>query len=99
MVDQLNAGWYGIFALEAMALGKPVLSYLRPEAVQETERELGVEVPIVTATKETLRERISELAASVEERQRIGALSRVYVERVHDADRGAERLIAIYQAL
>ena len=24
-VDQLNAGWHGIFALEAMALGKPVL--------------------------------------------------------------------------
>jgi glycosyltransferase involved in cell wall biosynthesis len=26
VVDQLNAGWYGILALEAMALGKPVLS-------------------------------------------------------------------------
>jgi glycosyltransferase involved in cell wall biosynthesis len=99
VVDQLNAGWYGIFALEAMALGKPVLSYLRAEAVQETERELGVEVPIVTATKETLRERISALAASVEERQRIGALSRVYVERVHDADKGAERLLEIYRSL
>ena len=33
VVDQLNAGWYGIFAIEAMALGKPVLSYLHPEAV------------------------------------------------------------------
>jgi glycosyltransferase involved in cell wall biosynthesis len=33
VVDQLNAGWYGVFALEAMALGKPVLSYLRSEAV------------------------------------------------------------------
>jgi glycosyltransferase involved in cell wall biosynthesis len=26
VVDQLNAGWHGIFALEAMALGKPVLT-------------------------------------------------------------------------
>jgi glycosyltransferase involved in cell wall biosynthesis len=99
VVDQLNAGWYGIFALEAMALGKPVLSYLREEAVHETEREMGVEVPIVPVTKETLRERIAELAASADERRRIGALSRAYVERVHDADKGADRLVAIYRSL
>jgi glycosyltransferase involved in cell wall biosynthesis len=99
VVDQLNAGWYGIFALEAMALGKPVLSYLRPEAVQETEREMGVEVPIVPVTKETLRERIADLAAAPDERRRIGALSRAYVERIHDADKGADRLIAIYRSL
>jgi glycosyltransferase involved in cell wall biosynthesis len=99
VVDQLNAGWYGILALEAMALGKPVLSYLRDEAVRETEREMGVELPVVPVTKETLRERIAALAASPEERHRIGALSRSFVERVHDADKGAERLIAIYRSL
>ncbi|MFL5971825.1 MAG: glycosyltransferase [Gaiellaceae bacterium] len=99
VVDQLNAGWYGIFALEAMALGKPVLSYLRPEAVQETESALGADLPIVPVTKETLRERIAELAAMPEERRRIGAASRRYVERVHDADNGADRLIEIYSSL
>ena len=99
VVDQLNAGWYGIFALEAMALGKPVLGYLREEAVRATEREMGVEVPIVPVTKETLRERIAELAASPDERRLIGASSRAYVEHVHDADKGADRLIAIYRSL
>jgi len=99
VVDQLNAGWYGIFALEAMALGKPVLSFLRPEAVEQTEREMGLEVPIVRVTKDTLRDRIAELAASPDERRRIGALSRSYVEHMHDADKGAERLIAIYRSL
>jgi glycosyltransferase involved in cell wall biosynthesis len=99
VVDQLNAGWYGIFALEAMALGKPVLSYLRPEAVQESERALGVDVPIVPVTKETLRDQIAELAASPDERRRLGAASRAYVGAVHDADRGADRLLAIYDDL
>jgi glycosyltransferase involved in cell wall biosynthesis len=99
VVDQLNAGWYGIFAVEAMALGKPVLSFLRPEAVQETERALSVDVPIVPITKETLRDRIAELAASAERRRQIGAASRAYVEQVHDADKGADRLIEIYNAL
>jgi glycosyltransferase involved in cell wall biosynthesis len=99
VVDQLNAGWYGILALEAMALGKPVLSYLRPEAVQETEHQLGVKVPIVPVTKDTLRERIAELAASPERRRVLGAASRTYVEEIHDADKGADRLIAVYGSL
>ena len=99
VVDQLNAGWYGIFALEAMAFGKPVLSYLRPEAVEETERALGVEVPIVRVTKETLRDRVGELAGSPGRRREIGAASRAYVERVHDADKGADRLLEIYRSL
>ena len=99
VVDQLNAGWYGIFALEAMALGKPVLSYLRPESVQETQQALGVEVPIVPVTRQTLRDRIAEPAAAPEERRRIGAASRSYVERAHDADKGADRLVEIYSSL
>ena len=33
VVDQLNAGWYGLFAIEAMALGKPVVTFLHDEAV------------------------------------------------------------------
>ena len=99
VVDQLNAGWYGIFALEAMALGKPVLSYLRPEAVQETQRALGVEVPIVPVTKETLRDRIADLATDAGRRRAVGAASRVYVERIHDADKGADRLVELYASL
>ncbi len=53
VVDQLNAGWYGLFAIECMALGKPVVTFLHDEAVARTETELGTRVPIVSATKET----------------------------------------------
>jgi len=99
VVDQLNAGWYGIFAIEAMALGKPVLTFLHDEAVRRTEEAFGVRVPIVSVARETLRERLAELAASPAERQRAGAASRAYVEHVHDADRMAERLVGIYSRL
>jgi glycosyltransferase involved in cell wall biosynthesis len=67
--------------------------------VQETQRRLGVEVPIVPVTKDTLRDGIAELAASPERRRQVGAASRAYVERVHDADAGAERLLEIYVSL
>ena len=99
VVDQLNAGWYGLFAVEAMALGKPVVTFLHDETVRRTEAALGVRVPIVSATAETLAERLRPLVASPEERRRIGAESRAYAERVHDADRLADRLLDIYARL
>ena len=99
VVDQLNAGWYGLFAIEAMALGKPVLTFLHDEAVRRTEEAFGVRVPIVSATRETLTERLRPLVASPDERRRLGAEGRAYVEHVHDADRVADRLLDIYARL
>ena len=99
VVDQLNAGWYGIFALEAMALGKPVVTFLHDEAVRRTEEAFGVEVPIVNATKETLAERLRPLVESADERARRGAASRAYVEHVHDSERVADRLLDLYARL
>jgi glycosyltransferase involved in cell wall biosynthesis len=99
VVDQLNAGWYGLFAIEAMALGKPVVTFLHDEAVRRTEEAFGVRVPIVSATKETLADRLRELAAAPEERRRLGTDGRAYVERVHDVDRNADRLLDIYARL
>jgi hypothetical protein len=99
VVDQLNAGWYGLFAIECMALGKPVVTFLHDEAVRRTEEALGERVPIVSATKQDLRERLEPLVASAAERRRIGAESRAYVERVHDLERVADRLLDLYSRL
>ena len=99
VVDQLKTGWYGVFAIEGMALGKPVVTYLHDEAVVRTEQASGVDVPIVSATPETLVERLRPLVESAEERHRIGEASRAYVERVHDAEKLADRLIEIYERL
>ena len=99
VVDQLNAGWYGFFAIECMSLGKPVVTFLHDEAVARTEHELDTRVPIVRATKETLRAALEPLVASAPERRRIGAESRAYVEQVHDLERVADRLLALYARL
>jgi glycosyltransferase involved in cell wall biosynthesis len=99
VVDQLNAGWYGVFAIECMALGKPVVTFLHEEAVRRTEEAFDLEVPLVGATKETLRDALRPLVVSFEERRRIGAAGRAYVERVHDADAVAARLLDVYAGL
>ncbi len=99
VVDQLNSGWYGLFAIEAMAYGKPVVGFIHEEAAARTAQTFGVEVPIVRTTKETLAADLRSLVASGEERRARGAAGRAYVERVHDADSMADRLIHIYSQL
>ena len=99
VVDQLNAGWHGVFALEAMAFGKPVVVHLKPEVVEQAERAYGTKVPLVPATKETLVDALRPLVESPALRRQVGAASRAYVEEVHDIDRIADRLLDIYARL
>ncbi|HST16955.1 MAG TPA: glycosyltransferase family 4 protein [Gaiellaceae bacterium] len=99
VVDQLNAGWHGVFALEAMALGKPVVAHLKPDVVERSAAGYGVRVPIVPANAETLVDALRPLVEQPALRREIGAASRAYVERVHDIDRVADRLLDLYGSL
>ena len=99
VVDQLNAGWHGVFALESMALGKPVVAHLKPDVVERSAAGFGLRVPIVPATKETLADSLRPLVESPALRREVGAASRAYVEQVHDIDRVTDRLLAVYAAL
>jgi glycosyltransferase involved in cell wall biosynthesis len=99
VVDQLNAGWYGLFAIEAMALGKPVVTFLHEEAVARTEDAFGTTVPIVSATADTLVEELRPLVEDAGHRRRVGQASREYVERVHDIEAVADRLLDLYARL
>ena len=99
VVDQLNAGWHGVFALEAMALGKPVVTHLKPDVVERSAAGYGVRLPIVPATAETLVDALRPLVEQPALRRELGAQSRAYVEQVHDIDRIADRLIDLYRSL
>jgi glycosyltransferase involved in cell wall biosynthesis len=99
IVDQMHYFWHGVFAIESMAYGKPVVTHLDPEAVAQTEEAFGVKVPIVSATKDDLVEKLRPLVDSFELRKRLGEEGRAYVERVHDLDKVADRLIEIYTSI
>jgi glycosyltransferase involved in cell wall biosynthesis len=99
VVDQLNAGWHGVFSLESMALGKPVVTYLKPEVVEKSAEGFGIRIPIVPATKETLVDALRPLVEQPALRREIGAQSRAYVEQVHGIDRIADRLLDLYRSL
>ncbi|MCF2680717.1 glycosyltransferase family 4 protein [Faecalicatena contorta] len=93
IIDQLLAGTYGVFAIEAMALGKPVITYV-DSTMAETFPE---ELPIVSANPENLLEKIKMLLADGSVRRDIGIQSRKYVEKYHDCRKNALILADIYQ--
>ncbi len=95
IVDQLALGSHGVFACEAMALGKPVVCYILDELLPTYPEGF----PIVNANPETIDGVLEELVLSPERRHRIGRDSRAYAERVHDIRQVARRLVEIYRTL
>lgn len=95
LVDQLYIGWYGALAMEGMALGKPVLSYVRVQDV----RRAGIkeDIPIVNVTSRTLEEKLTKLIKDRTLRQKIGRSSRRYVERFHNPTAIARMLESYYR--
>ena len=82
-----------------MALGKPVVTYLKPDVIDKSAEGFGLRIPIVPATDETLVEALRPLVEQPALRREIGAQSRAYVEQVHDIDRVADRLLDLYRSL
>jgi glycosyltransferase involved in cell wall biosynthesis len=99
VVDQVLRDWHGVFTIEGMALGKPVVTSLDEDAVRQTEEAFGVKVPIVRTTKDDLVDVLRPLVESFEERKRLGVAGRAYVEEVHDVERMTDRLLDIYGRL
>ena len=100
IVDQLFLGWYGGFAVEAMAAGKPVIAYLRESDFHFVPSKMLENLPVISATPaniyDVLKEWLTIRCRSLPER---GRASRAYVERWHDARPIARRLIADYEVI
>jgi len=95
VIDQLLLGSYGIFAIEAMALGKPVLCYIR----DDIRKKYPPGLPIVSTNPDNLEENLEMLCADPGRRVDIGEKGRAYVKHVHDGAKVAKALIELYKTL
>lgn len=86
VVDQLIIGWYAMFALETMALATPCICFVDPE-LEKLYIRAGLlkpgEMPLVSATPETIAATLRSLAGERARLPEIGARGRTYVETHH----------------
>lgn len=95
IVDQILGGAHGAFAVEAMALGKPVLCYIREDLIDTYPKEL----PIVSANPDTIYPQLKILIENPSLRHELGLKGREYVEKYHDSRQIARQLIELYETL
>lgn len=95
VLDQFVIGSFGTVALEAMALGKPVVCYIKPSLIPQ----LPSDCPIVNANQDNLVEVLGSLLEDGRRQHELGREGRAYVEKYHDAHQIARQLVTIYQEL
>lgn len=95
IADQFLIGWHGTFAIESMALGKPVVCYIRKKSYLPS----WAKCPIVNANPDNLESKLEELVKSYELRKKLGEEGRRYVEQVFDLNLVGRRMAEIYSRI
>lgn len=95
IADQFCMGGYGLFALEGLALGKPVLCYLDEEHLGDR----AFNLPLINTNPHNLEQVLAALVLVPELRHRVGHQSRESVVRYQSIEALAEVWNCIYQSV
>jgi glycosyltransferase involved in cell wall biosynthesis len=94
--DQCLIGFHGYFALEGMAMGKPVMCFIRKPEEYLLHPE---QCPIINTHLNTLKEDIRYFVDNREQLTDIGMKSRQYIEKYYTLEAFAGRLKRAYEEL
>ncbi|MCL0075567.1 glycosyltransferase [Dehalococcoidia bacterium] len=94
VIDQLLGESHGIFAIECMALGKPVLCRINENFIKYYK-----DLPILSTNPDNLYRNLKLLIENPNLRRELGEKGRKYVEEVHDSKKIAKRLLELYKSL
>ena len=98
VADQFLVGAYGRLAIESMALGKPVMCYLREDLKKIYDH--WEECPIVNTSLKNIEEKLKWfLGLNIEHRLEISKKSRRYVEKFHSYEYVGSQLDKIIREL
>jgi hypothetical protein len=102
VADQLIIGWYAMFAIEAMAMGKPVLCYLRDD-LKALYTNVGLieeaEIPLIQCTPATVKETLRKLMDDREMLESAGRRGPAYVRRHHSTESVGRVFAAINRSI
>jgi hypothetical protein len=97
VIDQVLAGWYGGFAVELMAMGKPVVCYLRDEDLHVLPPQMRADLPLLRVDPRTL---VADLRRVFQQRAawaELGEASRRFVLKWHNPRTIARAMVAAYR--
>lgn len=97
IADQFIGGAYALFAIEGMALGKPVMCYLREELFPYHPE--WAECPIVNTSPDNLKQQLIRLIADSQLRQKLGKGGIEYVKKYHSLESVGSQLDKFYRYL
>ncbi len=97
LLDQLRVGWFGAVAVEAMAMGKPVVAYLNPLDEALLPGAYRAALPVLRADPADIGAVLGRLVAlpraALDE---IGARGRAFVQAWHHPDAVARQVLQAY---
>lgn len=102
VADQFVIGWYGFFAVEAMASGKPVMTYLKPEYLdlQTFAGNIGPGgIPVVNTRYDQIVEQLRWAYWHRDELRDLGRRGREFVVHHHSLEAVGQRYASILRSL
>ena len=95
IVDQLLTGSYGLFSIEAMAMGKPVITWIS----NFMKAKYPSELPIVAANPDTIAEDLRNLLGTRDSLKELGRRGCRYVKQYHDHNAIADKILNVYRQM
>jgi len=97
-IDQLVIGWYGVVSLEVMALGKPVLCFIKGRGLHFVPPKMLADLPIINVDESSLEEKlVGVMQMSIEQRQSLAERGLAYLTEWHDPTKIAQRVVGDYR--
>lgn len=93
-VDQVVGGWYGTAAIEAMAVGRPTVCFIRKSYFKYID--YGEKIPIINANPQNLYSILKHYINNKDLLPEFGIKSRKFVEEIHDVEKITNKMIQIY---
>lgn len=99
-IDQLIIGWYGVVSLEVLALGKPVLCFVKGKGLRFVPSEMLKDLPIINADSSNLEKKIlSVMKMNLEQRSTLAERGISYLRKWHDPRQIAQRVVNDYKSV
>ena len=94
IIDQLLLESHGVFLIENMAFGKPVLCRIDEKLMKYYQ-----DIPILRTDPDNIYENLKLLIENPDLRKELGEKGRKYVEENHDSKKIAKQVLEIYKSI